>query len=57
MRNQSVDLVVILQRYVSHSHSDAIFAAEQGACRVVMAYSYGLQNVLQGLERFLGNAE
>lgn len=57
MRNQSVDLVVILQRYVSHSHSDAIFAAEQGACRVIMAYSYGLQNVLQGLERFLGNAE
>jgi hypothetical protein len=54
MRNQTVDLVVVLQRLVSHSHSDAIFAAERGTCHVILSYSYGLQNVMQGLERFLG---
>jgi hypothetical protein len=57
IRNQTVDLVVVLQRYVTHSHSDAVFAAEQGSCRVLMAHSYGLQNVMHGLERFLGAGE
>ncbi len=50
----SVDLVIVLQRFVSHSITDRLFALRSGGRRVVLATSYGVRAVQEGLERFMG---
>ncbi len=50
----SVDLVIVLQRFVSHSITDRLFALRSGGRRGVLATSYGVRAVQEGLERFMG---
>ncbi|TVR02434.1 MAG: hypothetical protein EA398_07760 [Deltaproteobacteria bacterium] len=52
MRNGSVDLVLVLQRFISHSHADALFqTARDCDAHAVLAQSYGITSIQQGLER------
>lgn len=50
----NVDLVIVLQRFVSHSITDRLFALRSEQCRVVLATSYGVRAVQEGIERYLG---
>jgi hypothetical protein len=53
----SVDFVFVLQRFVSHSISDRLFALRSDTCRVVLAKSYGVNAICCGLDRFLGQTQ
>jgi hypothetical protein len=49
----SIDFVIVLQRFVSHSISDRVFRAETPTCRVILAETYSTVSVRRAFERFL----
>lgn len=53
-----VDMVIVLRAFSKHRVSGAIFEARRQAqsagCEVILADAYGIQQVRQGIERFLG---
>ena len=53
MKNGSVDLVIVLQAWVSHSVTDIVYGAEAGECRVVLSSTYGVNQVQRAVERYI----
>lgn len=54
MKNGIVDLVIVLRAFNSHRICDAVFAARNDNCHVIIAGTYGVTQIRLGLERFLG---
>lgn len=55
MRNGTVDLVIALRAFSSHALTDAIFGLDDPDCHVVLADTYGVQQVRLAIERYLAN--
>jgi|GEM_PF-2682548 len=49
----TVDLVLVLQRFIGHSATDKLFAIKNPSCRVVLVGGYGVVSIRRGLERHL----
>ncbi len=56
MRSGTLDLVIVLRAFSSHKVSDKIFANRGPGCDVILADTYGINQVRFGIERFLGRA-
>jgi len=52
MQAGSLDLVIVLRAFTSHTVSAKAFEAETPQCRVILADNYGVNQVRLGLERF-----
>jgi hypothetical protein len=53
MKSGSVELVIVLQAWVSHKITDIVFGTEAPACEVVLAATYGVTQVQRAIERYL----
>lgn len=53
MKNGSLDLVVVLQAWVSHKITDIVFGTGAPACEVVLSATYGVTQVQRAVERYL----
>jgi len=51
MQAGSVDLVIVLRAFTSHKVSDMLFGVRDPACTRVLADSYGVTQILLGIER------
>lgn len=52
MHNGTVDVVIVLRAFSSHKVSDKVFANRCEGCLVVLADTYGVNQVRLGIERF-----
>lgn len=53
VRGGAYDIVIVLQKFISHSVTDSLFEIDVAGTTVVLARGYGVQQVRAGLERFL----
>lgn len=56
MRHGSVDMVIMMRAFSSHTLTDATFGLKDRACDLVLADTYGVTQVRLAIERFLDPA-
>lgn len=56
MHNGTVDVVIALRAFSSHKVTDKLFANSNAPCRLILADSYGVNQVRMAIERFSGAA-
>lgn len=52
MRNGNLDVVIGLRAFCSHAVTHKLFHSRASGCLVVLAHSYGLEQVKQAIERY-----
>ncbi len=56
MRHGTVDMVIMMRAFSSHTLTDATFGLKDRACDLVLADTYGVTQVRLAIERFLDRA-
>ena len=56
VRGKRYDIVICLQRFISHGVTDQLFGLDVPGVRVVLAKGYGVQQVRAALDRYLPRA-
>ena len=56
VRGKRYDIVICLQRFISHGVTDQLFGLDVPGVRVVLATGYGVQQVRAALDRYLPRA-
>ncbi len=51
------DVAIVLQQFISHAVTDKVFGVKADGLTVALAHGYGVRQMEQGLERFLGRAD